>query len=156
MKDIITNLTISSEITLITLSNVPSDTKLVSEIFTKLGEANLNIDMISITPPYKGIINLSFTIDDNDLPKALSTLKTFKKSIAQLRMEVNSNNFKISLYGEDMKITPGIAAKTMEILSDNNIDIKLITTSEVDISYLLWNTDGEKAVECFEQFFELK
>jgi aspartokinase len=146
MNRIISKLNINENVTLITLTNIPINNKNIAEIFTSLAEANINVDMISQTSPLKGKINISFTLEDDVLFNAIQTLKSYKKDIPNLRIDVNSNNTKLSLYDEDMNLKPGIAAKTMSILSQADIDIKMITTSEVDISYLIYASDQEKAI----------
>lgn len=146
MDKIISKLNITQNVTLITLANIPINNKSIAEIFTSLAETNINVDMISQTSPLKGKINISFTLQDDVLFNAIQTLKSYKKDIPNLRIDVNSNNTKLSLYDDDMKYHPGIAAKTMSILSQANIDIKMITTSEIDISYLIYASDEEKAI----------
>jgi len=150
MNHPITHMSVTENVTLITLISIPTSQRVLAKIFTSLASKNINVDMISQTSPLKGTINLSFTIPDSDLFAAIQALKDFKTSIPSLRIEVNSNNTKISLYGEDMKITPGSAASTMEVLCQNEIDIVMITTSEVDISYLIYASDQEKASELFK------
>ena len=150
MNHPITQMSVTENVTLITLISIPTSQRVLAKIFTSLAKKNINGDMISQTSPLKGTINLSFTIPDSDLFAAIQALKDFKTSIPSLRIEVNSNNTKISLYGEDMKITPGSAASTMDVLCNNEIDIVMITTSEVDISYLIYASDQEKAIELFK------
>lgn len=145
----ISHITITENVTLITLIDIPITLKMIAKIFVALAKKEINVDMISQTSPLKGKINLSFTISDADLFSAIQALKDFKSIIPTLRIEVNSNNTKLSLYGEEMKTTPGAAANTLEVLSDNNIDIIMITTSEVDISYLIYASDQEKAAAIF-------
>lgn len=145
----ITNLTVSENVTLITLINIPSSQGNIAKIFLALANNNINVDMISQTSPLKGTVNISFTFSDNEVHHAIQALKQFKKNIPTLRIEVNSNNTKLSLYGEGMKTTPGVAAKTLEILAENDIDIIMITTSEIDISYLIYASDQNKAIQLF-------
>lgn len=149
----ITHMSITENVTLVTLIAIPTSQRVLASIFLALAKKDINVDMISQTSPLKGTINLSFTIPDSDLFAAIQALKDFKSSIPSLRIEVNSNNTKISLYGEDMKITPGSAASTMAVLCENNIDIVMITTSEVDISYLIYASDQEKATELFQGIY---
>ncbi|WP_105618388.1 ACT domain-containing protein [Vallitalea okinawensis] len=154
MKDVITNLTITPDVTLITLANAPSDAIIISKIFNALGE-KLNIDMISMTPPYKESISISFTIHDEDLNEAIKIINELKqKYIENLRLDVNSTNSKISLYGDAMKHTPGVFAKTLDLLSEEEIEIKLITTSEVDISYLIFASDETRVVDTILNYFD--
>ncbi|MBC7958232.1 MAG: ACT domain-containing protein [Vallitaleaceae bacterium] len=146
MNNPITHINITENVTLITLIDVPITQNILAKIFLALAQKNINVDMISQTSPLKGIVNLSFTLSDADLFSAIGALKDFKNVIPTLRIEVNSNNTKLSLFGESMKTTPGSAARTMELLGDNNIDIIMITTSEVDISYLIYASDQAKAL----------
>lgn len=150
----ITQVTADENITLITLISIPTSKGLLSKIFTALATKGINVDMISQTSPLKGIINLSFTIPDSDFFTAIQALKDFKTSIPSLRIEVNSNNTKISLYGEAMKDTPGTAAHTLKLLDENEIDIVMITTSEVDISYLIYASDQEKVLDLFHKIID--
>jgi len=150
----ITNINYMNNVTLITLINIPTCGQIIPKIFISLSDNNINVDMISQTSPLKGYINLSFTISDDDLFAAIQALKDFKSTVPNLRIEVNSNNTKISLYGEGMKTTPGTAAMTLKILDDNDVDIIMITTSEVDISYLVYATDAEKAIKLFSDIIE--
>lgn len=153
MDSIITQLTVTENVTLITLHHIPFDIGEIAGIFQAIGDANLNIDMISQTVPYKGIVSLSFTLPDDDLFTAIQTLKKFKSHIPSLRMEINSGNVKLSIFGEAMKHTPGTAAKTMSLLAGARIEIQLITTSEMDISYLIYASDKNRAVRCIKEFF---
>ncbi|MDK2798506.1 MAG: hypothetical protein PWP27_617 [Clostridiales bacterium] len=151
----ITSLSVMSDVTLITLNNIPNQISIIADIFTAIAKEDINIDMISQTVPYGRIVNISFTLSDNDLVKAINVLGKFKKDIPELTVEVNSNNNKISIYGEAMRETPGVAAQLFSILSENNIEIKLVTTSEVDISYLIYEKDVEKAINSIKKAFNL-
>jgi aspartokinase len=151
----VTSLSVTDEVTLITIDNIPNNTKTISDIFNAIADEGINIDMISQTIPYRGILNLSFTVSDRDLPRALQVLGTFKKTIPELRTEVNSNNCKLSVYGEAMKELSGVAAKFFTIFSENDIEIKLITTSEVDISCLIDAKDIEKAEAAIKSKFNI-
>jgi aspartokinase len=145
----ITKISFSQNITLITLTNIPTSVNIIWKIFTALGQNKVNVDMISQSSPLKSTLSVSFTLADDDLIVALNVLKAFRKQIRNLQIEVNANNSKISLYGEKMKTTPGIAAKTLEILTTNNISILMITTSDVDISYLIYTANFNKAYHLF-------
>ncbi|PKM51569.1 MAG: amino acid-binding protein [Firmicutes bacterium HGW-Firmicutes-7] len=150
----VTHMSITENVTLITLIAIPTSQRVLSSVFLSLAEKEINVDMISQTSPLKGTINLSFTIPDSDLFAAIQALKEYKSTIPSLRIEVNSNNTKISLYGEGMRTTPGTAAKTLQLLSDNIIDVVMITTSEVDISYLIYASDQEIAANLFRELIE--
>lgn len=156
MNEFISNVTITENVTLITLINIPITGGTISKVFSALADYNVNVDMISQTSPLKGVVNLSFTISDSDLFSAIQALKEFKKIAPDLRIEVNSNNTKISLYGEAMRDAIGIAAQTLTLFYENKIDIIMITTSEVDISYLIYACDQEAAISLLSMFIDYK
>lgn len=157
MKDSpVTRISVTYNVSLITVDNLPNNMKLISDIFNSIARQNINIDMISQAPPYRGFINLSFSLPSDDLVKAISTLNTFKKSIPELKIEVDANNTKLSVYGENMKDLPGVAARLFTLLAGNNIEIKLVTTSEVDISYLIYEKDVDKAIAAIKSEYNIE
>jgi len=152
----VTNVSINYNVALITIDNLPSDKMhLIPDIFNAIAEQNINIDMISQAPPYRGVINLSFTLPSDDLVKAISVLNKFKKIVPGLFIEINAENTKLSVYGEQMKNIPGVAAKLFTIFAGNGIDIKLVTTSEVDISYLIDEKDVDKALKAIKDEYNI-
>jgi aspartokinase len=130
--------------------------KLVSDIFNAIAQEKINIDMISQAPPYKGSISISFSLPADDIVRAISSLSKFKKVVPNLRVEVDADNTKLSVYGEEMKNIPGVAAKLFTLLASIGIDIKLITTSEVDISYLIYDKDVDRAMDAIRNEFGIK
>ena len=151
----VTHVSVTNDVSLITLDNIPNKIKMIANIFTTIAKENINIDMISQSAPYRGVINISFTLPDSDLMKIIKLLSRFKKDIPDLRTEVNSNNCKLSIYGQAMRDLPGVAAKLFSVLSEHNIEIKLVTTSEVDISYLIDEKDIERAMESIKEEFNI-
>lgn len=154
-KSPVTSINVTYNVALITVDNLPNDILLISNIFNKIAEQNINIDLISQAPPYRGNINLSFTIPAEDIVKAISGLNTFKKDVPGMRIEVDSDNTKLAIYGEDMKNTPGIAARLFSALAKEGIEIKLVTTSEVDVSYLIFEKDVDRAILSIKREFGL-
>ncbi len=111
--------------------------------------------MISQAPPYKGAISLSFSLPSEDLVKAITELNKFKKDVPSLAIEVDAENTKISVFGKKMRDLPGVAAKLFTVLAAGGIEIKLVTTSEVDISYLIYDKDVDKAIESIKNEFNI-
>ena len=66
------------------------------------------------------------------------------------------NNSKVSVYGEEMKHTPGVAARVFKALAKENIEVKLITTSAVDISCLVYERSIDDAVNSIKKEFSLE
>jgi aspartokinase len=152
----VTDISVTYNVALVTVDNLPVDMKLVSDIFKSIARQDINIDMINQAPPYRGKVNISFTLPSDDLVRAISTLNTFKKSAPGLTIEVDAQNTKLSVFGEGMKNIPGVAAKLFTILAQNGIDIKLVTTSEVDISYLIYEKDVDTALSSIKMEFGIE
>ena len=127
-------------ITLITLQGFPASADSIAKIFEAISQYDINIDMISMAPTHGALTGLSFTISDNDLIDILSFISALKKE-TQVNAIVSSVNHKISVYDPEMKNTPGIAAKVFGAIHNTGADIRLITTSEVEISLLVTEAD---------------
>lgn len=151
----VTNLSVTYNVALLTIDNLPNNLQIVSDIFNAVAEQKINVDMISQAPPFRGKINLSFSMPTEDVVKALSTLNQFKKNLPSLHVEVDAANTKISIYGEGMKNLPGVAANLFTLMAANGVEIKLVTTSEVDISYLVYDKDVDKALEAIKREYDL-
>lgn len=152
----VSNITATYNVALVTVDNLPNNMKLISNIFNTIAQEKINVDMISQAPPYKGSINISFSIPSDDIVKAIGALNKFKKDVPNLHIEVDADNTKVSVYGEEMKNIPGVAAKLFTILANIGIEVKLITTSEVDISYLIYEKDVDRAIDAIKSEYKLK
>ena len=152
----ISKINITYNVALVTIENIPNNTRLVSDIFNTIAQQNINIDMISQAPPFRGSISISFSLPSDDLVKALSALNKFKKSIKDLQIEIDADNTKLQVYGEAMRDIPGVAAGLFTVLANEGLEIKLVTTSEVDISYLIYEKDVDKALNAIKKKYEIK
>lgn len=135
-------ITTQNNVTLVTMEGFPANVSYLSEIFASIAAYHLNIDMISMAPTHGAVTALSFTISDDDLVDILSFTAELKKT-AKMDVIVSSVNSKISVYDEAMRNTPGVAARVFAAIADTNADIRLITTSEVEIALLVSESDYE-------------
>lgn len=136
-------------ITLVTLKGFPANVDSISKIFEAISRYQINIDMISMAPTHGAYTGLSFTISDNDLVDILAFISSLKKE-SHVDVIVSSINHKISIYDPAMKNTPGIAAKVFKTISHTDADIRLITTSEVEISLLVTEADFDTVYEALQ------
>ena len=136
------SIVVSDDITLITLQNIPADIDFVSEVFEKIAEMGVDVDMISLSPVQSSMTSLSFTINDDDLMKILGYTSKLEGSIKPI---VSSGNCKISVNDPGMENCPGVAARIFRCAADVGTDIRLITTSESQISLLVTKSDFDSA-----------
>lgn len=130
----------ADNITLVTLQGFPANTESMAKIFESIAGYDINIDMISMAPTHGATTGLSFTISDGDLIQMLAFLSDLKKK-TEMNVIVSSVNHKISVFDPAMKDAPGMAAKVFSAIRASDADIRLITTSEVEISLLVTEAD---------------
>lgn len=154
--DTVNKITTCEDVVLITLRNSPADMKFIAKVFKMIAGKGINVDMISQTAPLGGRINLSFTVSGEDLGVVLELFAVLRNEIPDLKTDVSAGNCKISIYGEPMRDIPGVAASVFEVIADISADIRLITTSEVDISILIPKSDFENTYEKLTDAFNIK
>ena len=151
----ITKITTCDDVALITLRNSPADMKFIAKVFKMISQRGINVDMISQTAPLGGRINLSFTVSGNDIGNILELFAVLRADNPELKSDISSGNCKISIYGEDMRSIPGVAAGTFDIIANLSADVRLVTTSEIDISILVPKSDFDTALEAFKNAYGL-
>ncbi len=155
MSKFVTHLMVCDDTTLVTLTNMPNDIAAIAQVFQEVAKAGINVDMICQTPPYKDVQDLSFSIGDEDLPKALSVTAALQKQFPHVKTDVNAGNTKLSFFGEAMREQPGVAADIFSVLAQNGIAVKLITTSERHVSVLIDAQDVDPAMTAAKEAFGL-
>lgn len=138
---IIERVSVSEDVTLISLNNSPADINLISYIFERIAQAEIDVDMISQTPPNSRNSSLSFTVSDDSFGDILKITSELRKANPEMKFNVSNGNCKISVFGKNMQGTPGVAAKVFETVARAGADIRMITTSEQDISILVTKSD---------------
>ncbi len=145
-------ITVSDDITLVILQNIPADMGFVTEVFESIAGMGIDVDMISLNPAQSSRTSLSFTISDDDLVKTLSY--TSKLNDGKIKPIVSSGNCKISVNDAGMENCPGVAAKVFGKAASVKTDILLITTSEAQISLLVTKSDFDSAYTAIQEAFE--
>ncbi len=149
----VTGLATSDEDVAITIKEIDNDINTVSNLFQAVANKRINIDMISQTAPVNNKVSLSFTIPKIELKECMQIVEGFypyKNKIA-----IDEDITKFSVVGIGMKITSGVAAKMFKLLSENNIGVKMITTSEIRITCAIKQEDKIKAVNVVAKSFNL-
>lgn len=152
----ITTITATEEVALVTLRNSPADIRFISHVFGEIAKRDVNVDMISQTTPVGNQISLSFTVSDEQIGAILEICGLLHTETPQIKTDISSGNCKISLSGEAMRSTPGMAAGVFDTLAEIGIDIRMITTSEVDISILIPQTEYADVKNRLEQVLALQ
>ncbi len=127
-----------------------------AKIFTLLADANINVDMIVQSPSRDpGAANISFTMTEADLDRAVELLTVQKEAIGYSTLQKDHNVAKISVIGVGMKSHAGVASTMFQILAERGINIQNISTSEIKISVLIDSEYTELAVRALHQAYGL-
>ena len=126
-------------------------------LFNGLAKENISVDMIIQSYARKALNtnDIAFTIDKNDLTKTLEIMEKVKPQLGFSNIFVDDKIAKISIVGAGMIDRPGIAATMFKTLADLDINIKMISTSEIKISCLVAEDEAEKAVKGLHKIFHL-
>lgn len=148
----VTGIATSDDDVAVTLQRIPKDVNILSTIFEAIGSKRINIDMISQTSPIDAMVNVSFTIPKESLKESLEIIGD---SIIDNKVIVDADITKFSMVGLGMKTTSGVAARMFRVFSENNIEIKMITTSEIRITCAIKTEDKLKAIQVVAREFNL-
>ena len=141
-----------AKISLIGIEDKPG---VAAEIFNIVAEQNINIDMIIQNVGRDGTTDLSFTVPEKDLSKAVKVIQDLSDQIKIATLETDSDISKVSVVGIGMVSHVGIASKMFSALAEQNINIQMISTSEIKISCVIDQTQTDKAVEVIHDSFDL-
>jgi aspartate kinase len=137
----------------VTLRGVVDRPGIAAEIFNKLAEEHINVDMIIQNVGTDGKTNLGFTVPQSELDDAKKVVETFDHDIEGA--DYDENVCKVSVVGVGMKSHSGVAAKAFSALADNNINIQMISTSEIKVSMIIDEKYGELAIRTLHNAYEL-
>jgi len=140
----------------ITVVGVPDQPGIAASIFQPLAKAGISIDTIVQNASINKITDLTFTVARGDLAKAMRVVEPIAKSIGARECVGDSKLGKVSIIGTGMQNTPGFAAGMFDTLSRQNINIQLITTSEIRITCIIDETRVKDAVRALHQAFEVE
>ncbi len=142
----------------IVVCDVPDKPGYAAKLFTKLAEETISVDMIiqSYARKVSNTNDIAFTVDKNDLAKTLMVLDGIKAELEVSDIKVDDNIAKVSIIGAGMIDRPGIASTMFETLAKLDINIKMISTSEIKISCLVDKPDAQKAVKALHTVFDLE
>ena len=132
-----------TDVAVITILNVPDEPGTSFKIFGLLAQKNINVDIILQSTGRDGKKDISFTCSEGEADTALRVLKDSGKFQDATCDETCA---KVSIVGAGMQSHSGVASKMFEALSNNNINIKMISTSEIKISCIINRDDADKAV----------
>ena len=147
MNQAIQTIRVVDGVSIINISGLQDDIRLIARILRDVAARNINVDVICQTTFEKSNkVTFAFTIADSDVHETVKTLAPYKKQIENFVVEVDSGNTKICVEGKRMAALPGVAAAVYEVLAETDVETKLTSTSEVDISIVVADRFADAAV----------
>ena len=138
----------------IALIGLPDTPGIAFKIFSLLAAKKINVDIILQSIGRHNTKDISFTVPLADKDIALEVLQEKFEILGAERIEAEDDVVKVSIVGAGMQSNPGVAAKMFEALYDANINIQMISTSEIKISVLIARKDADRAVVAVHDAFD--
>ena len=155
-KKRVTGIAYSRDEARLTLSNVSDKPGISAAIFGPMAEADINVDMIvqNVTPDGKQT-DVTFTVCQGDLEKAKAALEAARGEIEFESLHSDGDVAKVSVVGVGMRSHAGVAQEMFKTLADKNINIIVITTSEIKVSVLIEESYLELALRALHEAYGL-
>jgi aspartate kinase len=155
-KVLVSGVTLNKSEARLTMVRVPDNPGIASKIFSPISDANIVVDMIIQNSSADGSTDITFTVPKADMKKALKLVRKVAEEIQVQEVLTDENIAKISIVGAGMRSHSGVASKMFTALSKENINILMISTSEIKISCVIEAKYGELAARVLHQAFGLE
>ncbi len=154
-QELVSGITYNKDQSKVTLVGIPDRPGIASMIFEAISKENMNVDMIIQNVGQGGLTDLSFTVPRGEAPRAKKILLALGNEIDVHHIALTEAIAKVSIVGVGMRSHSGVAAKTFSCLSDEGINIMMISTSEIKISCVIEEKYTELAVRTLHETFGL-
>lgn len=155
-KVLVSGVAYSKDEARITVRKVPDRPGIAAKIFEPMFKSNIVVDMIVQNTSEDGITDLTFTVPKPDLKKSLKLVSQVAQGIQAERVLGDENIAKVSIVGVGMRNHAGVAQKMFRTLAEENINIMMISTSEIKISCVIEEKYTELAVRVLHKAFGLE
>src|SRR5215468_6406461 len=157
-KVTVSGVTVAKDESKITVSDLPDTAGVAARLFAPLADVSISVDMIVQNQAFDGTTDLTFTVPKGDRKRACDILKAQVPDLVGAggdRIAFDDEIAKVSVVGVGMRSHAGIAKRMFQLLAGENINIQLISTSEIKISCVIARKYAELAVQCLHEGFSL-
>ena len=140
----------------ITVRHVPDSPGIAARIFEPLAEANVSVDTIVQNASERDLTDLTFTLAESDLPKANRVMPGIVEAVGATEFVADSHLGKVSIVGTGIQTAPGYAARMFRAMFDAEINIEMISTSEIRLTVIIDERRVPEAVRALHKAFELE
>ncbi len=154
-KKVVERIDVVDNVAFVTIAGLPNDITVLTRIFQAIAKEKIILDMISKNIEYANKMSISFSMPEDDFVRIPTLLKSFKEKMPQISISANTANTKISIYGQGMNQCSGVASDVFDVFAQCGVDMRIVTTSEMDISVLVDESAEDEIVEKLKQKFQL-
>jgi aspartate kinase len=140
----------------ITVRHVVDRPGIAARLFGALAERNINVDVILQNSGEGGVADVSFTVKEGDLGKALEICQNLRQELGAAEVLADSSVAKVTVVGVGMRSHPGVAATAFAALAGAGVNIQMISTSEIKVTCVVARADVERAVQVLHRAFGLE
>ncbi|MCL6517729.1 aspartate kinase [Alicyclobacillus sp.] len=152
-RNVVTGIAFEREVARIALVGVPLNRHGLASVFGTLAERNVNVDVIVQSVVQQAGVDVSFTVKEEDSDRALRILRDLQSDLGYRDLVRENGLAKVSIVGAGMISNPGVAAHMFRVLADDDIAIKMVSTSEIKVSCIIAARDVERAVKVLHEAF---
>ena len=139
----------------LTIRGIPDHPGVAHQVLGPISDAHINVDVIIQNASAKGLTDLTFTVPRADYQSCLTILDQLVVALGAKDVKGDDKIAKLSIVGVGMKSHSGVANKMFKTLAENNINIQMISTSEIKVSVIVEESKLDEAVKCLHTAFEL-
>ena len=154
-KPLVSGIAFNRDEAKLTVSGVPDVPGVAYRILGPISEANIEVDVIVQNVAQDGTTSLTFTVHRNEMKKAQRILERLQESLGATSITTDDRIAKLSLVGVGMRSHAGVAARMFRALAEHNINIQMISTSEIKITVVVDEKYLELGVRALHTEFEL-
>ena len=137
----------------VSIVGLPDEPGIAFKVFSRVAKAHVNVDIILQSVGRDGTKDITFTVAEDDGEAAVKALQEYCDQVGAKKVVIDTNVAKVSIVGAGMETHEGVASKMFEALADANINIQMISTSEIKVSVLIDKTEADRAVSAVHAMF---
>lgn len=151
----VTGVSISEQVMLVNIKYLPNNNRVVADVFVRLAEDGVNVDMISESYSSKQLIHLSFTCQRDDEESINALFEELTSQYPEVVPTYETSMIKVSVVGTGMRTQSGVAATLFKLLAELDVAFRLVTTSEISISFTIPAAEKERVAQAIAAQFDL-
>jgi aspartate kinase len=154
-QPVISGIALNRDEAKVTIAGIPDIPGVASKVLTPVSDANIEVDVIVQNVAADKTTDLTFTVNRSDMLRARAVMEAVAKELGAQSVSTDDTVIKISIVGVGMRSHVGVASQMFKTLAEENINIQMITTSEIKISVIIEERYAELAVRSLHTAFGL-